>query len=57
MIAIYKVYKANYTDECPEVIISSSDYEALGKALDKEDQHGPLLELYEICGDGFRDVV
>ncbi|MFW5649130.1 MAG: hypothetical protein ACOCG5_08585 [Candidatus Alkaliphilus sp. MAG34] len=56
-MGIYKVYKANYAGGCPEVIVAHSDYEALGKALDKEDQHGPLLELYEICGDGFRAVV
>lgn len=54
---IYKVYKAKYADDHPAVIISDTDYDALKEALDKEDEHGPLLGLCEVCGDGFRDVV
>lgn len=57
VLKIYKVYKANYADECPEVVVAHSDYDALGEALDKEDKHGPLLGLYEICADGPRKVV
>lgn len=56
-MGIYKVYKADYADDCPEVIVADTDYNALEEALDKEDKHGPLLGLYEICGDGFRAVV
>ncbi len=57
MLKIYRVYKANYADDHPEVIVTSSDYEALEEALDKEDEHGPLLGLCEICADGPREVV
>lgn len=54
---IYKVHKANYADDCLEVVVAHSDYDALEEALDKEENHGPLLGLYEICGDGPRAVV
>lgn len=54
---MYKVYRANYADDCLEVIVNCNDYEALEEALEKEKQHGLLLGLCEVCGDGFRDVV
>ncbi len=54
---IYKVYRANYADDCLEVIVNCNDHEALEEALDKEGEHGPLLGLYEICGNGPREVV
>ena len=54
---MYKIYKAEYTDDHPAVIISDTDYNALEEALDKEDEHGPLLGLYEICAGGPREVV
>ena len=57
MLKIYKVYKANYANGCPEVIVNCNDHEALEEALDKEGEHGPLLGLYEICGNGPREVV
>ncbi len=50
------MYVADYTDY-PDVIVSRTDYEALGAALDKEEEHGLLLGLSEICGDGFREVI
>lgn len=54
---MYKVYKADYADEHSEVVVSHTDYDALEEALDKEGEHGPLLGLYEICGNGPREVV
>lgn len=54
---IYKVYKADYADEHSEVVVSHTDYDALEETLDKESEHGPLLGLCEVCGDGFREVV
>lgn len=32
---MYKVYVADYTD-CPDIIVSSTDYDALGEALNRE---------------------
>ena len=56
VLAIYKVYVADYTD-CPDIIVSQTDYDALGEALNREKDYGLLLGLSEICGDGLRVVI
>lgn len=46
-----KTYLADYEDDNFEIITSNTDNEAYFEALDYEEEHGALYNLFEIDSD------